>query len=98
MEVNQTLHRIFKYLPFFKFIASAKFSDHILKYISNASDKMNRKMPAFIVFHQMLKEKIVKAVFEDVLNHIMTPVSRQEKAKGREIPVGQRLAINIFEN
>src|SRR5688500_14453467 len=68
---HQTLHRVFQDFPQVKFIGGTKGLNYIFKSIGHAANKIYRVLPNLIVFVQVLKEKIIQPVFDNVLNHIV---------------------------
>lgn len=98
MIFHQPVHRLLQYRSQLEFVRSTEFPDHIPEPISHPSYKMDRQFPAFPVLTQMLKEKIIQAVLDDILYHIMPPVLYQEQCKRGQIPVGQRPFVNTFQD
>src|ERR1700677_2868759 len=97
MIPDKPVHRFCQNIPQLEFIASAKVPDYIPEPIRYTPHKMNGQFPAFPVLTQMLKEKIVQPILDDVLDHIVPAVLHQEEAKRSEITVGQRLFVHIFQ-
>jgi hypothetical protein len=97
MKPDQSVHRFLQNIAQIELIASAQFPDHIPEPICDTPHKMNRQFPAFPVLTQMLKEKIIQPILNDILDHIMPPVLHQEEGKRSEITVGQRLFVHIFQ-
>ena len=97
MKFYQPIHRLLQDTPQFEFIGTAQFPDHVPEPIGHTTYKMYRQFPAFPVFAQMLEEKIIQPVLNDILDHIMPAVFHQEERKRSEITVGQRLFVHIFQ-
>jgi hypothetical protein len=98
MIFDEAVHGFLQDTAQLEFIASAQFPDHIPETIGHAAYEMYGQFPAFPVFAQMLKEKIIQPILDDVLDHIMPPVFHQEEGKRSQVTVGQRLLVNPFQN
>ena len=89
MIFHQPVHRLLQYRPQLEFVRSTEVLDHISESISYPPYKMDRQFPAFPVLTQMLEEKIIQPILDNVLYHIMPPVLHQEQCKRGQIPVGE---------
>src|SRR5258708_16599192 len=98
MIFNKSIHRFLQDLPQVELISSAKLFYHIPEPISYPPYKMNGQFPAFPVLTQMLKEKIIQPVLDDIFDHIMPPVIHQEQGKRSQVPVRHRLLINTLQD
>lgn|SRR5690242_16548157 len=87
MILYQSFHRVLQYIAQFKLVAVAHFGEYIPKAIRNASRKVYRHLPAFGELADMMIEKIVQPVFNNVFYHVMPAVFCKKDSKRSEVTV-----------
>src|SRR5258708_15199415 len=94
----KSVHGLLQDIPQLELVRLTQLPDHIPETVGHAPYKMDRQFPAFPELTQMLEEKIVQPVLDDVLDHIVPAVLHQEKGKRSEIPVGEMLFVHVLQN
>src|SRR6476620_5014795 len=58
---------------------------------------MNWILPTFIEFAKMLKEKIIQTILNDIFYHIVPTVFSKKNCEARQVTIGKRLLISVFQ-
>lgn len=71
---NKSIHRVLDDPAQLQFIRLAHVFQHVTEDIGYTTGEVDGQCPAFTVFEDMMKEKVIKPVFDDILDHEMPAV------------------------
>lgn len=80
----------------FKFIGLTKLLYNISKSKCHAPGKMYREFPDLFVFTQVLKEKIIEAVLDYILDHVVPSILCKKTGVACQVAARKRFFVNIF--
>lgn len=97
MKFDQSVHGAFDHFAELQLVGITEVFQHVFESVSDAARKIDRHRPAFPVFIDMVEEKIVEPVFNDIFDHEMPAIFRKEHGEVRQVFVGQWFLVNILQ-